>query len=512
MTEVHRPCRMTCCATSSARHPTHRGGCGLAICAVGRPDRLVRRRLRCSPMPGRRLRDAAARRRGTRPTGSASVRQGGARIGDRYRAGELGAAPAGAAVSRELRGFLHQATGVPRGVHADRARSPSSEIAPAAPVLEQLDRRPVQRASRGGRRPGHARRRGADPVVDLTWMGRRDRGLRRAGALHRGGAAAPDGRRAPAAAPDGQRQPADHAAGVRPRKRGAHAVAAVLTDRAAGGDVRLRDRRRGPARPDCPPPQRHSTAAIPRTSCCASAGPPTDPAASATLRYFAEHVDGLRHPAHRADLAEPPRGAADPRLPVRQGSLRDVRRPPAWRPRPFAPGCPTSTTPRASRTCWRCASPGFPTSTEAAAQRRSLIYVGPGELRAPGERGPRCSPPTGSGSWRPHGRRPGQRRRHRRARRWRPRGAGPRHRGPVPSRQTPTCRAASPRSGPTRPRRVRRRGRRAAATPTESPDVPLAIALLAALAAGGAAGGAAPMTFQPVLPLLGARCASPPRS
>ena len=58
-------------------------------------------------------------------------------IGDRYRAGELAAAPAGAAISRELRRFLHQVTGV-RAEYMQLDDIENSELASAAPLLANL--------------------------------------------------------------------------------------------------------------------------------------------------------------------------------------------------------------------------------------------------------------------------------------------------------------------------------------------------------------------------------------
>jgi hypothetical protein len=59
------------------------------------------------------------------------------RIGDRYRTGELAAAPAGTAASRELRRFLSQATGVP-AEYMQVTDLADSEIASAAGLLERL--------------------------------------------------------------------------------------------------------------------------------------------------------------------------------------------------------------------------------------------------------------------------------------------------------------------------------------------------------------------------------------
>ena len=89
-------------------------------------------------------------------------------IGDRYRAGELAAAPAGEAVSRELRRFLHQVTGV-RAEYMQLDDIASSEIASAAPLLANLIDVQFNAASTWTS-AGQPRRRGADPVVDLTWM------------------------------------------------------------------------------------------------------------------------------------------------------------------------------------------------------------------------------------------------------------------------------------------------------------------------------------------------------
>ena len=58
-------------------------------------------------------------------------------IGERYRAGELAAAPAAAAVSRELRAFLHAATGA-RAEYMQMDAIAAGELASAAPVLAEL--------------------------------------------------------------------------------------------------------------------------------------------------------------------------------------------------------------------------------------------------------------------------------------------------------------------------------------------------------------------------------------
>jgi hypothetical protein len=58
-------------------------------------------------------------------------------IGERYRAGELAAAPAAAAVSRELRAFLRTATGA-RAEYMQVEAIAAGELAAAAPVLAKL--------------------------------------------------------------------------------------------------------------------------------------------------------------------------------------------------------------------------------------------------------------------------------------------------------------------------------------------------------------------------------------
>jgi hypothetical protein len=88
---------------------------------------MPRRRLRTVPLVG------VARDRVIRFRFARAVRA----IGDRYRAGELAAAPAGEAVSRELRRFLHQVTGV-RAEYMQLDAIESSEIALAAPLLANL--------------------------------------------------------------------------------------------------------------------------------------------------------------------------------------------------------------------------------------------------------------------------------------------------------------------------------------------------------------------------------------
>lgn len=58
-------------------------------------------------------------------------------IGNRYRAGDLTAAGAGAALSAELRGFLHAATGV-QAQYMQVDAIADSIAAPAAPILQEL--------------------------------------------------------------------------------------------------------------------------------------------------------------------------------------------------------------------------------------------------------------------------------------------------------------------------------------------------------------------------------------
>jgi hypothetical protein len=89
---------------------------------------LPNRRLRDLPILGG-MRDKMVRHRFAR-----TVRE----IGDRYRSGELAAAPAGAAVSRALRGFLQETTGV-RAEYMQLDDIAGGELASAAPLLAQLN-------------------------------------------------------------------------------------------------------------------------------------------------------------------------------------------------------------------------------------------------------------------------------------------------------------------------------------------------------------------------------------
>nr|WP_090276371.1 hypothetical protein [Mycolicibacterium komanii]CRL69727.1 hypothetical protein CPGR_01657 [Mycolicibacterium komanii] len=60
------------------------------------------------------------------------------RVAARHRSGELTGAEAGAAMSRTLRSFLHQATGT-RAQYMQLGDIASGELAPAAPTLAALD-------------------------------------------------------------------------------------------------------------------------------------------------------------------------------------------------------------------------------------------------------------------------------------------------------------------------------------------------------------------------------------
>ena len=88
---------------------------------------MPRRRLRGVPVLGA-TRDRLLRLRFARAVHA---------IADRYRAGELAAAPTGEAVSRELRRFLREATGVP-AEYMQLDDIAKSEIATAAVVLAEL--------------------------------------------------------------------------------------------------------------------------------------------------------------------------------------------------------------------------------------------------------------------------------------------------------------------------------------------------------------------------------------
>jgi hypothetical protein len=88
-------------------------------------------------MPGRRLLGlpviGAARSELVKRRSARAVRA----VGERYRAGELAAAPAAAAVSRELRAFLRAATGA-RAEYMQMDAIVAGELASAAPVLAEL--------------------------------------------------------------------------------------------------------------------------------------------------------------------------------------------------------------------------------------------------------------------------------------------------------------------------------------------------------------------------------------
>jgi hypothetical protein len=88
-------------------------------------------------MPGRRIRElpviGATRSELLKRRFARAVRA----IGDRYRAGELPAAPAAAAVSRELRAFLHRTTGA-RAEYMQVDAIAAGELASAAPILTEL--------------------------------------------------------------------------------------------------------------------------------------------------------------------------------------------------------------------------------------------------------------------------------------------------------------------------------------------------------------------------------------
>jgi hypothetical protein len=88
-------------------------------------------------MSGRRIRDlpviGATRSELLKRRAARAVRS----VADRYRAGELAAVPAAAAVSRELRAFLHQSTGI-RAEYMQVPAIATSELAAAAPVLAEL--------------------------------------------------------------------------------------------------------------------------------------------------------------------------------------------------------------------------------------------------------------------------------------------------------------------------------------------------------------------------------------
>jgi hypothetical protein len=89
-------------------------------------------------MPGRRIRElpviGATRSELLKRRFARAVRA----ISDLHRAGELPAAPAAAAVSRELRAFLHKATGTRAEYMQVDAIAGAGELASAAPILTEL--------------------------------------------------------------------------------------------------------------------------------------------------------------------------------------------------------------------------------------------------------------------------------------------------------------------------------------------------------------------------------------
>ena len=127
-------------------------------------------------------------------------------IGERYRAGDLAAAPAGGGGQpRTCAASCTQATGV-RAEYMQVEHIAASELASAAPLLAQLNDAQFNAASRVDVGRGQRIRRGADPIVDLTWWVVAIAGCVGSGGLHRGRAAATDGRRTQAAAAAGQRR------------------------------------------------------------------------------------------------------------------------------------------------------------------------------------------------------------------------------------------------------------------------------------------------------------------
>lgn len=88
---------------------------------------MPRRPLRSVPL-AKAARDRLVRRRFARAVHG---------IGDSYRAGEIGPALAGEAVSRELRRFLHLVTGV-RADYMQLDDIAHSELSPATPLLAEL--------------------------------------------------------------------------------------------------------------------------------------------------------------------------------------------------------------------------------------------------------------------------------------------------------------------------------------------------------------------------------------
>ncbi|BDX34920.1 hypothetical protein TUM20985_54670 [Mycobacterium antarcticum] len=119
-------------------------------------------------------------------------------------------------------------------------------------------------------------------------------------------------------------------------------------------------------------------------------GPPSDPAASAALNYFAGQVDGFG--TQRIGLTSPNRRV----IPLTRDyqyakqTLSDYARPAGDRGdvAAFAPGVTYTDYSEDARDTLALCLTGFPGFDQAAAQRRSVIYVGPDAPRRPDARGP----------------------------------------------------------------------------------------------------------------------------
>ncbi len=118
--------------------------------------------------------------------------------------------------------------------------------------------------------------------------------------------------------------------------------------------------------------------------------PTTDPAASASLSYFAGHVNGFG--TQRIGLTSPNRRV----IPLTRDyqyakqTLSDHARPADQRGdvAAFSPAVSYADYSEDARDLLALCLTGFPDFDQTAAQRRSLIYVGPDAPRSPGDRGP----------------------------------------------------------------------------------------------------------------------------
>ncbi|MCV7301798.1 hypothetical protein H7J93_19420 [Mycobacterium barrassiae] len=139
-----------------------------------------------------------------------------------------------------------------------------------------------------------------------------------------------------------------------------------------------------------PSTARQSDAAQPEDIMLCMGGPPTDPAVRATLRYFAERVTGFT--TQRIGLTTANRRI----VPMTRDYQYAAEQFNGFAAASEQAGDDARWTPAVSyvnhaggvEDVMALCLTGFPEFDEEAAQRRSLIYVGPGSLRQPGETRP----------------------------------------------------------------------------------------------------------------------------